>query len=105
MNLYKNAKNQATSLICSGDTVDGKILQFNWLRTFWTIFQEQKYFQIWNMCRNTASNINFHYRPNSVKTTTAAVDPWHLKVEVANYDFPNCSYVINRTCQYPMLIM
>ena len=33
------------------------------------------------------------------KTSTAAVDPRHLKVEVANYDFPNCSYVI-----YPTLL-
>ena len=39
------------------------------------------------------------------KTSTAAVDPRHLKVEVADLDFPNCSYVISRTCQYPMLIM
>ena len=27
---------------------------------------------------------------------TTAVDPQHLK------DFPNCSYVVNRTCQYPI---
>ena len=39
------------------------------------------------------------------ETSTAAVDPRHLKVEVAEYDFPTCSYIINRTCQYPMLIM
>ena len=29
------------------------------------------------------------------KTSTAAVGPRHLKVEVANLDVPNCSYVIN----------
>ena len=34
----------------------------------------------------------------------AQLDPQHLKVEFAGYDFPNCSYAINRTCQYPMLI-
>ena len=28
--------------------------------------------------------------------STAAVDPQHLKVEVTDYDLPNCSYVINR---------
>ena len=39
------------------------------------------------------------------KTSTAAVDPRHLKVEVADSDFPNCSYVRNRTCQNLMLIM
>ena len=33
------------------------------------------------------------------------VDPMHVKVEIAELDFPNCSYVINRTCQYLMLIM
>ena len=37
--------------------------------------------------------------------STAAVDPQHLKVEVAAYDFPNCSYVINKACQYLMLTM
>ena len=31
------------------------------------------------------------------------MDPQHLRVEVANEDFPNCSYVINQTCQYLML--
>ena len=39
------------------------------------------------------------------ETSTAAVDPWHLEDEVTEQDFPNCSYVINTTCQYPMLIM
>ena len=39
------------------------------------------------------------------KTSTATVGPEHLKVEVADKVFPNCSYVINRTCQYTMLIM
>ena len=37
--------------------------------------------------------------------STAAVGPQHLKVEVADKDFPNCSYVINRTWKYPMSIM
>ena len=40
-----------------------------------------------------------------IKTSTAAVNPQHLIVEVADLDFPNSSYVINRICQYPMLIM
>ena len=38
-------------------------------------------------------------------TSTAAVDPRHLKVEDVEQDFPNCPYVINRTCQNLMLIM
>ena len=29
----------------------------------------------------------------------------HLKFEVTDWNFPNCSNVINRTCQYLMLIM
>ena len=31
------------------------------------ISQEPEFFPIWNLCRNTANNINFHYRTNSVK--------------------------------------
>ena len=67
VNLYQHAKNQAISLIYSGDMVDQKILQFDWLRTFWPISQEQNFFQIWDLCRNTANNIDFHYISNSVK--------------------------------------
>ena len=64
INLQKIQKN---SLICSGDIVDFKILQFDWLRIFWPISQEQKFSQIWFLCKNTANNISFHYRVNSVK--------------------------------------
>ena len=45
----------------------------------------------------------FLLKTHTKKTHT--VDTWHLKMEVADEDFSNCSYVINRTCQYPMLIM
>ena len=38
-----------------------------WLRTFWLSSQEPKFSQIWDFCRNTAKNINFHYRTNFVK--------------------------------------
>ena len=57
------------SLICSGDMIDSKILQFHWLRIFWPISQELKFPQIWHLCRNTANNVNikFHYRTNSVE--------------------------------------
>ena len=67
VNLYQHAQNQAISLIGSGDMVDYKILQSDWLRTFWPISQEQKLSQIWDLSRNTASNISFNYRTNSVK--------------------------------------
>ena len=46
VNLYQHAKNEAVSSICSGEIVDLKILQFDWLRAFWPISQEQDFFQI-----------------------------------------------------------
>ena len=68
VDLCQHVKNQAISLICSGDMVDQKILQSDWQRIFWSISHELKFSQIWDLCRNTASNINFHYRWNSVKS-------------------------------------
>ena len=59
-------KNQAISLISSGDMVDKKFLKSDWLRTFWPIFQEQKFSQIWDLSMNTANRIYFHYRTNLV---------------------------------------
>ena len=45
---------------------DWKILQSDWLRTFWPI-SRTKTFPSMDLCRAKANNINFHYRPNSVK--------------------------------------
>ena len=45
VNLYQQAKNEAVSSICSGEIVDLKILQSDWLRAFWPISQE-KFFPI-----------------------------------------------------------
>ena len=42
-------------------------MQSDWLRTFWPISQETEFFQKSDLCRNTANNINFHYRANSLK--------------------------------------
>ena len=67
VNLYQYAKNQAISLICSRDMVDENILQSDWLRKFCPISQELEFSQIWNLFRNTANNIIFHYRTNLVK--------------------------------------
>ena len=39
-----------------------------WLRTFWPVSQEPEFSQIWDLCSNTANNINFHYRTNPAKT-------------------------------------
>ena len=45
MNLYQHAKNEAVSSIRSGEKLDLKILQSEWLRTFWPISQEQHFSQ------------------------------------------------------------
>ena len=66
VNLNQYAKNQATSFICSGDMVEKKILQSDWLRKFCPVSQEPKCSQIWDWCRKTANNIYFHYRTYSV---------------------------------------
>ena len=66
MNLYKHAKNEVVSLICFGEIVRLKIMQFDCLRAFWPISQEQDFSQIKDLCRNTTNNIHFHCRINSV---------------------------------------
>ena len=60
-------KNEAVSSICSWEIVDLKIQQSVWLRPFWPVSQEKDFSQIYDLCRNTANNINFHYRTNQVK--------------------------------------
>ena len=67
MNLYQHAKYQDFPLYCSKDIVDLKILQSDWPRAFWPISQETDSSQIWDLCKNKANNINFHYRPNLEK--------------------------------------
>ena len=46
------------------DIVDLKILQSDWPCAFWPISQESKFFQIWDLSKDTATNINFHCRSN-----------------------------------------
>ena len=41
-----------------------KIPQSEWLRMFWPISVKQNFFQTEDLYRNTANNINFHYRTN-----------------------------------------
>ena len=62
----KNFLIKAISLISSVDIVDKNILQSDWLKTFWPTSQEQKFSQIWDLYRNTANKVYFHYRTNSV---------------------------------------
>ena len=40
VNLYQHVKNEAVSSISSGEKVDLKILQSDWLRAFWPISQK-----------------------------------------------------------------
>ena len=50
-------KNEIVSSICSGEIVHLEILQFDWLRGFWLISQEQDF-----SLRICAGNKNFQYR-------------------------------------------
>ena len=45
LNWFQHAKNQAISLICSGDFVHLKILQSVCQKAFWPISQEQDFYQ------------------------------------------------------------
>ena len=53
VNLYQHAKNEAVSSICSGEIVDLKILQSDWLRAFWPISKEQNFHQQQRCCAGT----------------------------------------------------
>ena len=59
MNMYQHAKNHAISSFCCKDLIDLKILQSDWLRTFWFISQETDFSQVWDLYKNTTNNINF----------------------------------------------
>ena len=65
INLHQQG--QIISSIFSRDKVDLKILLSDWLRAFWTVTQKHDISKIWDLQRNTTSNINFHYRRNSEK--------------------------------------
>ena len=67
VNLYRHAKNEAVSLIYSGEMVVLEILQSDWLGEFWSIYQEQDFPKTYDLCRNTANNMNFRYRTSAVK--------------------------------------
>ena len=68
INLYQHTKNQAFSSVSSRGTVDLKILQFDWpRRAFWPASPEPAFSQVWDLCKNTAVNVNFLYRPNLEK--------------------------------------
>ena len=83
VNLYQHANNQA---ICSGEMVDYKILQSDWLRTFLSISQEPEFSQIWDLCRNITNNIHFHYRTNSVRINDKI---FHIQKTLFLAHFPN----------------
>ena len=58
MGLYEHAKSQSFSLFYSRAVVDLKILQSDWAWAF---------FQIWDLSKLTAINMDFLYRPNCEK--------------------------------------
>ena len=67
VNLYQHSKNEAVSLIYFGEMVVLEILQSDWLGELWSVYQEQDFSKTQDLCRNTANNMNFHYRTNAVK--------------------------------------
>ena len=52
------------SSICSRDMADIKLVQSDWLVKLWPISQEPDFLIIWDLCRNIANSITFHYRTN-----------------------------------------
>ena len=66
-NSYQHAKHEPISSISSGDLDDSKILQSNWMGTFWPLPQEQEISQTPDLCTNTGNNTSFHYITNPVK--------------------------------------
>ena len=46
VNLYQYVKNWVVSSVCSGEMVDLKILQSDWLRAFRPLSEEQEFSQI-----------------------------------------------------------
>ena len=53
VSLYQHAKNEAVSSFCSGEMVDLKIQQSDWLRAFWPISQEQDFSPKYMICAGT----------------------------------------------------
>ena len=67
MNLYQHAKNHVTSSICSRNMADFKNPAIWLANSILPVSQESDFSQIWHLSNNIASNIKFHYKPNSVK--------------------------------------
>ena len=59
VNLYQLIKNKAASSISSGEILDLKVLQSDWLRAFWSICLEH-FSQIEDLYKNTVNTINFN---------------------------------------------
>ena len=59
MNFYQQGKNQPLSSFYSRNIFDLKILQSDWLRAFWAIYQELEFSQIWDLSKHRVININF----------------------------------------------
>ena len=60
MNLYQHVKNEAVSSISLGDMADIKMLESDCLKALWPISKKPDFSQLWDLCKNTASNTFFH---------------------------------------------
>ena len=83
------------------------IISIDRLPTKTKIGKYLRYFNNSLLCKSKVSSatMTFIFLLKLKKNKYSCNEPRHLKVEVADEDFPNYSYVINRTCQYPMFIM
>ena len=59
VNLHQHAKNEDVSLISSGEIIDLKTLESDWLRVFWPISRVQDFFPKHRICPGTQHIIKF----------------------------------------------
>ena len=77
LNVYLHAENQANWPFRSRDIAVLRILQSDWLRTFWPISPEPEFSQIWGLCSLFANHKSFHFRLNAKKVNDKILQkPW-----------------------------
>ena len=59
-------KNQAISSFCSTD-IDLKIMQSDWPREFWRMYQKPDFPHTLDLYRHIVKNVNSYHRPNKEK--------------------------------------
>ena len=65
-------------------------------------YHDWEMFFTWKCFKRLWSSLAFTKVNKYPQTNTAAENPQHLKLEVAEQKFPSCSYLIDRTCYCPM---